>query len=73
VTDSVNFMLNCFLGGLGFVFGPMLGTLILYFGWDLLFTTGQYQLLIYSTLLIMLMLALPNGVLSLFEKKKVSS
>ncbi|MEZ7835042.1 MAG: branched-chain amino acid ABC transporter permease [Burkholderiaceae bacterium] len=73
VTDSVNFMLNCFLGGLGFVFGPMLGTLILYFGWDLLFTTGQYQLLIYSTLLIMLMLALPNGVLSLFEKKKVGS
>ena len=73
VTDSVNFMLNCFLGGLGFVFGPMLGTLILYFGWDLLFTTGQYQLLIYSTLLIMLMLALPNGVMSLFEKKKVSS
>jgi branched-chain amino acid transport system permease protein len=73
VTDSVNFMLNCFLGGLGFVFGPMLGTLILYFGWDLLFTTGKYQLLIYSTLLIMLMLALPNGVLSLFEKKKVGS
>ncbi len=27
VTDSVNFMLYCFLGGLGYVFGPMLGTL----------------------------------------------
>ena len=37
VADSVNFMLNCFLGGLGYVFGPMLGTLVLYFGWDLLF------------------------------------
>ena len=48
VNDSVNFMLNCFLGGLGYVFGPMLGTLVLYFGWDLLFQTGQYQLLIYS-------------------------
>ncbi len=36
VNDSVNFMLNCFLGGLGYVFGPMLGTLVLYFGWDLL-------------------------------------
>ena len=45
-TDSVNFMLNCFLGGLGFVFGPMLGTLLLYFGWDLLFATGRFQLLI---------------------------
>lgn len=65
VTDSVNFMLNCFLGGLGYVFGPMLGTLVLYFGWDLLFQTGQWQLLIYSTLMIVLMLFLPNGLLSL--------
>jgi branched-chain amino acid transport system permease protein len=69
VADSINFMLNCFLGGLGYVFGPMLGTLMLYFGWDLLFTTGRFQLLIYSSLLIVLMLFLPNGVLSLFERK----
>jgi branched-chain amino acid transport system permease protein len=67
VTDSVNFMLNCFLGGLGYVFGPMLGTLVLYFGWDLLFQTGQFQLLIYSGLMIVLMLVLPNGLLSLGE------
>ncbi len=65
VTDSVNFMLNCFFGGLGYVFGPMLGTLVLYFGWDLLFQTGKFQLLIYSTLMIILMLFLPNGLLSL--------
>jgi branched-chain amino acid transport system permease protein len=65
VTDSVNFMLNCFLGGLGYVFGPMLGTLVLYFGWNLLFETGKFQLLIYSTLMIILMLVLPNGILSL--------
>lgn len=69
VADSVNFMLNCFLGGLGYVFGPMLGTLLLYFGWDLLFTTGRYQLLIYSSLMIALMLVLPNGLLSLFDRK----
>ncbi len=70
VADSINFMLNCFLGGLGYVFGPMLGTLMLYFGWDLLFTVGKYQMLIYSTLLIILMLFLPNGVLSLLERKE---
>ena len=71
VSDSVNFMLNCFLGGLGYVFGPMLGTLMLYFGWDLLFTTGRFQLLIYSSLLIAMMLILPNGLLSvkLFNRK----
>lgn len=65
VADSINFMLACFLGGLGFVFGPMLGTLILYFGWDLLFETGRFQLLIYSSVLIAMMLVLPNGLLSL--------
>jgi branched-chain amino acid transport system permease protein len=65
VNDSVNFMLNCFLGGLGYVFGPMLGTLVLYFGWDLLFQTGQYQLLIYSGVMILLILLLPNGLFSL--------
>lgn len=72
VTDSINFMLNCFLGGLGYVFGPMLGTLVLYFGWDLLFNTGRFQLLIYSSILIILMLVLPNGLLSLkpFARKK---
>ena len=65
VKDSIDFMLNCFLGGLGYVFGPMLGTLLLYFGWDLLFETGKFQLLIYSSLLIALILMLPNGLLSL--------
>lgn len=65
VADSVNFMLNCFLGGLGYVFGPMLGTVVLYFGWDLLFETGKFQMLIYSLILICLMLILPNGLLSI--------
>ena len=73
VADSINFMLNVFVGGLSYVFGPMLGTLVIYFGWDLLFQTGKYQLLIYSAVLIILMLTLPNGLLSirLFKKKKV--
>ncbi|MCG6904360.1 MAG: branched-chain amino acid ABC transporter permease [Rhodobacter sp.] len=64
VADSVNFMLNCFLGGLGYVFGPMLGTLVLYFGWDLLFEFGKYQMLIYATILILIIRFLPNGLLS---------
>lgn len=70
VQDSVNFMLYCFLGGLGYVFGPMLGTLLLYFGWDLLSVAKEYQLLIYSGMLIALMLVLPNGVLSLLDRKE---
>ncbi|HEX4766461.1 MAG TPA: branched-chain amino acid ABC transporter permease [Lichenihabitans sp.] len=73
VTDSVNFMLNCFLGGLGYVVGPIVGTLVLYFGWDLLFKTGQFQLLIYSMILIALILVLPNGILSLVAPRRKGS
>lgn len=69
VADSVNFMLYCFVGGLGYVTGPMLGTFLLYFGWDLLSVAKEYQLLIYSSLMIAMMLVLPNGVLSLFDRK----
>ncbi|EPX80808.1 branched-chain amino acid ABC transporter permease [Litoreibacter arenae] len=65
VKDSVDFMLNCFLGGLGYVFGPMLGTLVIYFGWDLLFEFGKYQLLIYSIILIVVIRFLPDGLLSI--------
>lgn len=70
VMDSVNFMLNCFLGGLGYVFGPMLGTLVLYFGWDLLFELGKYQMLVYSLILIGVIRFLPNGLLSLRFSKE---
>jgi branched-chain amino acid transport system permease protein len=73
VVDSVNFMLNCFLGGLGYVFGPMLGTLVLYFGWDLMFELGRYQLLTYSLLLIVLIRFLPNGLLSISFHKRSKS
>jgi branched-chain amino acid transport system permease protein len=73
VTDSVNFMLNCFLGGLGYVVGPVVGTFVLYFGWDFLFRTGAFQLLIYSMVLIALMLVLPNGILSLFAPRRKES
>jgi branched-chain amino acid transport system permease protein len=69
VADSVNFMLYCFVGGLGYVMGPMLGTFLLYFGWDLLSIAKQYQLLVYSSAMITMMLVLPNGVLSLFDRK----
>lgn len=73
VADSINFMLNCFLGGLGYVMGPLVGTFVLYFGWDFLFRTGEFQLLIYSTILIALMLVLPNGILSLFAPRRKES
>ena len=68
--DSINFMLNCFLGGLGYVMGPLVGTFVLRFGWELLFQAAQYQLLIYAVILIALILVLPNGLLSLIGARR---
>lgn len=70
IQESVNYMLFCFMGGLNYVFGPMLGSLVLYLGWDFLYKTGEYQLLIYSAVLIALILWLPNGLLSLRWRRK---
>ncbi|QDF27548.1 branched-chain amino acid ABC transporter permease [Halarcobacter anaerophilus] len=69
VADSINYMLYTFLGGLAYVFGPILGAFVLYFSWDILFIFKEYQLLIYSSIMILLMLFLPNGLLSLRFKK----
>jgi len=69
VADSINYMLYTFLGGLAYIFGPILGAFVLYFSWDLLYIFKEYQLLIYSGFMILLMIFLPNGLLSLRFKK----
>ena len=65
VQDSISFMLYCFLGGLGFVFGSLVGTLVLFIAFEFLHGLNEYQPLIYAILMIGLMLWLPNGLLSL--------
>ncbi len=67
VQDSVYFMLYCFLGGLGYVFGPIVGTFVLFLSFEMLQGLNEYQPLVYSILMIGLMLWLPNGLLSLGE------
>ncbi len=74
VQDSTYFLLYCFLGGLGYVFGPLIGTFVLYLGFEMLQGMNQYQPLIYACLMIGVMLWLPNGMLSLknpFKSKKM--
>ncbi|MDI9408283.1 MAG: branched-chain amino acid ABC transporter permease [Candidatus Pacebacteria bacterium] len=70
VQDSVNFLLYCFMGGLNYVVGPLIGTITLRLGWDQLSPTGEYQLAIYALALIILMFILPNGLMSLVEEGK---
>lgn len=65
VQDSINFMLYCFLGGLDFVLGPVVGAFLLVIAFELLGEMQQYQALLYGILMIAVMLFLPNGILSL--------
>ena len=65
VADSVNFLLYCFLGGLDYLFGPVIGAFLLVISFELLHAVQEYQALIYGALMIVCMLWLPNGILSL--------
>ena len=65
IQDSIYFMLYCFLGGLGFVLGPLVGTFVLFVSFEFLHGLNEYQPLLYAILMILLMLWLPNGLLSL--------
>ncbi len=65
VNDSINFMLYCFLGGLEWVAGPVVGSFLLIVVFQLLSAIQSYQVLLYAILMIAVMLFLPNGILSL--------
>ncbi|MCC6304820.1 MAG: branched-chain amino acid ABC transporter permease [Rhodobacteraceae bacterium] len=65
IADSINFLLYCFLGGLEFVLGPIVGAFGLVLTFELLRSIQEFQALLYGVLMIVVMLFLPNGLLSL--------
>ncbi len=65
IQDSINFMLYCFLGGLDFVLGPVVGAFLMVIAFELLGALQQYQALLYGILMIAVILFMPNGILSL--------
>ena len=64
VTDSMNYMLYCFLGGLDYVLGALVGAFTLVLSFELLHALQTYQTLIYAGIMILAMLLLPNGIIS---------
>lgn len=71
VIDSIYYMLYCFLGGLNYIFGPILGAFVLTFSYESLRFIQTYQELIYACLMIIFILFLPNGLLSLRLKNAI--
>ena len=68
--DSTYFLLYCFLGGLGSVWGAFVGTFVLFLSFEMLQGLNQYQPLLYSFIMIGMMLWLPNGLLSIRINKE---
>jgi branched-chain amino acid transport system permease protein len=63
-------MLFCFLGGLEYVSGAMVGAFALTILFELLSEFQQYQTLIYGVLMITVILLLPNGLMAMTAARK---
>jgi len=65
VEIMVQIIAMALIGGLGTFFGPVLGALILTVGLELLRAFSDWQLVIYGALLVVVVIALPGGLISL--------
>lgn len=65
---SLKILLMVVVGGSGYFFGPMLGAAVVILLPEFLRFTEGYYLIIYSTLVIVLMVFSPSGLIGLFEK-----
>jgi branched-chain amino acid transport system permease protein len=65
VQHSIYYMLFCFLGGLEYASGAVVGAFVLTILFELLSQFQQYQTLIYGVLMIAVILLLPNGLMAI--------
>ncbi|PWK66475.1 branched-chain amino acid ABC transporter permease [Aminobacter sp. AP02] len=73
VLDSVYFMVYCFVGGLEFVVGPLVGAVVMMSSFELLHDFHRYQTVIFSGLMILCILLMPNGILSVIKRRSGKS
>lgn len=68
LVHSLKLLLMVVVGGAGFFFGPMLGAAVVILLPEVLRFTEGYYLIIYATLVIVLMVFSPNGLIGLGQK-----
>ncbi|MEO1017570.1 MAG: branched-chain amino acid ABC transporter permease [Pseudomonadota bacterium] len=68
VSDSVYLMMYSFIGGLSHPVGAVVGAFALISGFEFLGAFGQYQSILLASLMIFAIIALPNGLISLWPK-----
>lgn len=73
-TRTIEMVMMSMLGGLGTVWGPPLGATLLYFLQDIIWANlGDIHLLVLGTLLILLVLFLPEGILGTLSDRSSTS
>ena len=65
VWDSIYYVLYAFIGGIGYLWGPIVGTFILIWLWEFLNPVAQFQKVVFSGAVIVTILFLPGGLVSL--------
>jgi branched-chain amino acid transport system permease protein len=64
VVTSVTVITMVYVGGMGTIFGPVGGALLLTLLTEGLRNVGEWRLMVYSVLLILIIFFLPNGVIA---------
>lgn len=67
VWDSIHYVLYAFVGGIGYLGGPIVGTFMLTWLWEFLHATAGMQMVIFAITVIAVILFLPGGLFSLTE------
>ncbi len=71
---NIIMIMMCMLGGLGTVWGPVIGALLLYLLQDVIWSNlAEYHLLVLGLLLITLILFVPYGILGALNKNSTAS
>lgn len=65
---SVTFLCIVVLGGMGTVLGPIVGTLLVVYGKELLSALGQGQMLVFGILIVLFCVVRPGGLMEMFNK-----
>jgi len=64
VWDSIYYVLYAFIGGISYLWGPIVGCFGLLWLWEFLHPVAQFQMVIFAGVVIVVILFLPNGALS---------
>ena len=65
VWDSIYYVLYAFIGGIGYLWGPIVGCFGLRWLWEFLYPVARFQMLIFAAVVIVVVLFLPDGFISL--------